>query len=88
MRSLLTLAIALTLALPASFAAQAGEGEGEVAEIIIKIMTPDGPRWYVLDANLSKIEISAGKIVRFSYTDDTIDAIEVTPDGEPKSNGN
>jgi len=86
MRSLLTLTIALTLALPASFAAQAGEGE--VAEIIIKIMTPDGPRWYLLGANLSKIEISAGKIVRFSYTDDTIDAIEVTPEGEPKSNGN
>jgi len=51
-------------------------------------MTPDGSRWYVLGANLSKIEISAGKIVRFSYTDDTIDAIEVTPEGEPKSNGN
>ena len=55
----------------------AGENKGEVQEIIIKIQTPDGPRWYSLGTDLSKIDIRKGAVVRFNYEEDTIDAIDV-----------
>lgn len=64
------------MAVPAAPAA-AGEATGEVQEIIIKIETPDGPRWYSLGSDLSKIDIGKGAVVRFNYADDTIEAIEV-----------
>ena len=55
----------------------ADEATGEVKEIIIKIETPDGPRWYSLGTDLSKIDIRKGAVVRFNYADDTIEAIDV-----------
>jgi len=55
----------------------ADEQTGKVSEIIIKIETPDGPRWYKLGADLSKIDVREGAVVRFNYADDTIDTIEV-----------
>ena len=64
----------------------AEDSKGEVQEIIIKIQTPEGPRWYSLGTDLSKIDIRKGAVVRFNYADDTIEAIEVeevTPEGEP-----
>ncbi len=64
---------AVTLAPPAI----ADEQTGKVSEIIIKIETPDGPRWYKLGADLSKIDVREGAVVRFNYADDTIDTIEV-----------
>jgi hypothetical protein len=61
----------------------ADSGEGEVAEILIKIMTPDGPRWYKLGADLSKVDVSEGTVLRFVYEGDTIDTIDaVTVDSE------
>jgi hypothetical protein len=62
----------------------AEEQSGKVQEIIIKIDTPDGPRWYSLGADLSKIDVRKGAVVRFNYLDDTIDSIEVeeVPPGE------
>ena len=55
----------------------ADEATGEVKEIIIKIETPEGPRWYSLGTDLSKIDIRKGAVVRFNYADDTIEAIDV-----------
>ena len=55
----------------------AEEQTGKIQEIIIKIDTPDGPRWYKLGADLSKIDVREGAVVRFNYADDTIDSIEV-----------
>jgi hypothetical protein len=55
----------------------ADEATGEVKEIIIKIDTPDGPRWYSLGTDLSKIDIRKGAVVRYNYADDTIEAIDV-----------
>jgi hypothetical protein len=55
----------------------AEEQTGKVQEIIIKIETPDGPRWYKLGADLSKIDVREGAVVRFNYADDTIDSIQV-----------
>lgn len=57
--------------------AMADDVQGEVTEIIIKIETPDGPRWYSLGADLSTIDIRKGAVVRFEYADDTIESIEV-----------
>jgi hypothetical protein len=65
--------IAVTVTEPAS----AEEKKGEVQEIIIKIQTPEGPRWYTLGADLSKVDIRKGTVIRFNYADDTIDNIEV-----------
>jgi hypothetical protein len=78
---LMLVAMTMALAVPS----MAGEATGEVQEIIIKIQTPDGPRWYSLGSDLSKIDIRKGAVVRFNYADDTIEAIEVdevTP-GDP-----
>jgi len=55
----------------------ADEATGEVKEIIIKIETPDGPRWYSLGTDLSKIDIRKGAVVRYNYADDTIETIDV-----------
>ena len=54
-----------------------GESTGKISEIIIKIEPPDGPRWYTLGADLSKIDIRKGAVVTFDYADDTIEAIDV-----------
>lgn len=70
---LATTAIALMFTAPVF----GSEATGKVSEIIIKIETPDGPRWYTLGADLSKIDIRKGAVVTFDYADDTIEAIEV-----------
>jgi len=68
--------------------AMAEEATGKVREIIIKIDTPDGPRWYSLGVDLKQIDIKEGAVVRFNYADDTIESIEVeevTPNGKDSS---
>lgn len=64
--------------------ALAEEQTGKVQEIIIKIETPEGPRWYRLGADLSKIDVREGAVVRFNYADDTIDSLQVE-EVEPES---
>ena len=73
MAAMTPMALIAALAVPS----MAGEATGEVQEIIIKIQTPEGPRWYSLGSDLSKIDIRKGAVVRFNYADDTIEAIEV-----------
>lgn len=86
MKWILALAAMASMAAADAGPTMAGEAKGEVKEIIIKIETPEGPRWYSLGTDLSKIDISKGAVVRFNYADDTIEAIdveEVTPDDPP-----
>jgi len=75
-RNLALAAIAL-IAVAITGPASAAEKKGEIQEIIIKIQTPEGPRWYTLGADLSKVDIRKGTVIRFNYADDTIDNIEV-----------
>lgn len=77
MRGILGLALIGLAAVILAPPAIADEQTGKVSEIIIKIETPDGPRWYKLGADLSKIDVREGAVVRFNYADDTIDTIEV-----------
>jgi hypothetical protein len=77
MKQFLALVALASMAVAYSGPATAGDAQGEVTEIIIKIETPDGPRWYSLGADLSMINIQKGDIVRFEYADDTIESIEV-----------
>lgn len=48
---------------------------GEVQEIIIKIKTEDGEKWYKLGKDLEPINIKEGDYVRFDYADDAIESI-------------
>lgn len=71
---------ALTLALPLPLAAQTAQDEGEVAEIIVKINTPEGPKWYRLGKGVEAVDVTEGKVVQFDYQGDNIEAITVRPD--------
>ena len=86
MKRILVLATLASIAVAVAGPAIADEATGEVKEIIIKIETSDGPRWYSLGSDLSKIDIRKGAVVRFNYADDTIENIEVddvAPGGPP-----
>ena len=74
---------ALMLAAPLPAAAQVTNETGEIAEIIVKIMTPEGPKWFKLGAGVEAVDVTEGKVVRFNYQGDSIEAIEVLPDGTP-----
>ena len=65
---------------PTGFA-RADHASGQVKEIIIKIETKDGVRWYRLGEDLEEIDIHAGDYVSFDYADDTIESIEVEEEG-------
>ena len=83
MFKLLPVLAALALATPLPLAAQTSSDEGQVAEIIVKIMTPEGPKWFKLGADVEAVDVTEGKVVRFNYQGDSIEAIEVLPDGTP-----
>lgn len=50
---------------------------GEVQEIIIKVVTEEGVKWYRLGKDLQPIDIKAGDQVQFDYADDTVEEVEV-----------
>jgi hypothetical protein len=77
MKRILALAVMASLAMAVTAPSIADEARGEVKEIIIKIETADGPRWFSLGTDLSKIDLRKGAILRFNYADDTIESIEV-----------
>jgi hypothetical protein len=77
MKQILAMAALASIAMAVAVPATADEASGEVQEIIIKIETADGPRWYILGTDLSEINIRKGAVVRFDYADDTIENIEV-----------
>lgn len=80
MRKAFAALAALTLALPLPLPAQVAQDEGEVAEIIVKINTPEGPKWYRLGKGVEAVDVTEGKVVRFDYLGDSIEAITVKPD--------
>ena len=75
----LALLTALALALPLPVVAQTARDEGEVAEIIVKINTPSGPKWYRLGEGVEAVDVTEGKVVQFDYLEDTIEAITIKP---------
>lgn len=77
-------AIAFALSVMAAFSgpALAEPAAGHVQEIIIKIETADGVKWYKLGRDLEPINIREGDYVRFDYADDAIESIAVEPVGE------
>jgi hypothetical protein len=77
MKWILALAVSALMSVAVVTPVTAGDAQGEVTEIIVKIETPDGPRWYILGADLSLIDFQIGDIVQFNYADDTIESIEV-----------
>ena len=77
MKRILAMAVMTAMTAALIVPAIADEATGEVKEIIIKIETPDGPRWYSLGTDLSKIDIRKGAVVRYNYADDTIETIDV-----------
>ena len=86
---LATLAAASLALSPALALAQAESGAGQVGQMIVKIMTPDGPRWFVLGEEVSPVDITEGKIIEFDYLDDTGngEAVEVAPEGSSETSG-
>ena len=70
----------MALALPLPLAAQTAQDEGEVAEVIVKINTPEGPKWYRLGKGVEAVDVTEGKVVQFDYLGDSIEAITVVPD--------
>ena len=83
MLKLLPILAAVALATPQPLAAQTSSDEGVVTEIIVKITTPEGPKWFKLGAGVEAVDVTEGKVVRFNYQGDSIEAIEVLPDGTP-----
>ena len=77
MKRILALAALTAMAVAVAGPAMTEEAKGEVKEIIIKIETPEGPRWYSLGSDLSKIDLSKGALIKFNYADDTIESFEV-----------
>lgn len=64
------------------------DDRGTVSEILVKIETKDGPRWYKLskDKKLTPAEFGEGDFVQFDYADDgTIGAIGVVPEKDKTS---
>ena len=85
MRKPLAILTSLALVLPLPLAAQTsdtGTEQGEVAEIIVKINTPNGPKWYRLGKGVEAVDVTEGKSVQFNYLDDSIEAITVMPDSQ------
>lgn len=58
---------------------------GEVEEIIIKVVTEEGVKWYRLGKDLQPIDIKAGDQVQFDYADDTVEEVEVVPQTSPEA---
>ncbi len=71
-----TLGIAvMAVAVAFSFAANADDISGQVKEVLIKIETSDGVKWYKLGEDMEAVDIKAGDYVTFDYADDTIEEI-------------
>jgi plastocyanin len=74
-----TLGIAvMAIAVAFSFAANADDISGQVKEVLIKIETSDGVKWYKLGEDMEAVDIKAGDYVSFDYADDTIEEIATT----------
>ena len=74
-----SIAIALALALAAP--ARAAKETGQVDEIIVKIHTKDGVKYFAVGKDAKLVDLKPGKLVEFDYSDsDVIDSIGEAPD--------
>lgn len=80
MKSLGFLVTALALAVPLPMAAQTAAGTDAATRIIIKINTPEGPKWFRLGDEVEQVDVTDGKVVEFNYQGDSIEATTVLPD--------
>ena len=83
MKKLFPILAVMALAAPLPVVAQSQSDEGKVVETIVKIMTPEGPKWFKLGADVEVVDVTEGNVIRFNYQGDSIEAIEVLPDGTP-----
>lgn len=72
----------LSVALMFPSAMYAHHDSGEVKEVIVKIQTKDGVKWYKLGKDMTPVDIKPGDYVDFDYADDTIESI--TPATAPE----
>ena len=68
---------AFALVLPTAAGAQAERGE--VQEVLIKVRTDEGDKWYRLGDSLEPADVRPGNYIEFDYADDTIETISTTP---------
>lgn len=74
MKTILGIAV-MVVGLVFSFAVNADDASGQVKEVLIKIETSDGVKWYKLGEDMEPVDIKAGDYVTFDYADDTIEEI-------------
>jgi hypothetical protein len=70
MRTAVALVAAFFASLYLAAPAPAADEGGEVKEIIIKIQTEDGEKWFRLGKDLEAINIHEGDYVQFDYADE------------------
>ena len=82
MKTILGIAV-MAVGLVFSFAVNADDVSGQVKEVLIKIETSDGVKWYKLGEDMEAVDIKSGDYVTFDYADDTIEEIStVTSSGD------
>ena len=82
MKTILGIAV-MAVGLVFSFAVNADDASGQVKEVLIKIETSDGVKWYKLGEEMEAVDIKSGDYVTFDYADDTIEEIStVTSSGD------
>lgn len=64
---------AFALVLPSAASSQTESGE--VQEVLIKVRTDEGDRWYRLGETLEAVDVRPGNYIQFDYADDTIEAV-------------
>ena len=74
MKTILGIAV-MVVGLVFSFAVNADDASGQVKEVLIKIETSDGVKWYKLGEDMEAVDIKSGDYVTFDYADDTIEDI-------------
>lgn len=74
---------ALALALPTAAGAQAESGQ--VQEVLIKVRTDEGDKWYRLGEGLEPVDVRPGNYINFDYADDTIETISSPAAGESQA---
>ena len=65
----------LALVLPTAAVGQAGSGQ--VQEVLIKVRTDEGDKWYRLGESLEPADVRPGNYINFDYADDTIESISI-----------
>jgi len=83
-RLIIMFAAATMLITPAIASAQTAQGSGKAPDVIIKVNTPEGPKWYRLGEQVEILDVTKGEVKNFSYANETVDATKVTPEGKPE----